>query len=67
MLVFQETDPFTSVNMVMPGSLLPFKKEIGEIFRKEKSILLENRDMLKCLETSALNLFSLTEEALRIW
>ena len=39
MLVFQETDPFSSVNMVMSGSLLTFKKEIVEIFRNEKQIL----------------------------
>ena len=47
MLVFQETDPFTSVNMVMPGSLLPFKKGIVDIFRKEKSILFRKQRYAK--------------------
>ena len=47
MLTFQETDLFTSVNFVIPGSLLPFKKEIVEIFRKEKTILFRKQRYAK--------------------
>ena len=47
MLVFQETDPFSSDNTVMLGSLLPFKKEIVDIFRKEKQILFRKQRYAK--------------------
>ena len=45
--VFQETDPFSSVNLILPGSLLPFKKEIVEIFRKEKAVLFRKQRYAK--------------------
>ena len=45
--VFRKTDPFNSVNMIMPGFLLPFKKEIVEIFRKEKQILFRKQRYAK--------------------
>ena len=44
---FQGTDLFTSVNFVIPGSLLPFKKEIVEIFRKEKAVLFRKQRYAK--------------------
>ena len=47
MFVFQEIDPFSSVKMIMPGSLVPFKKEIVEIFRKEKQILFRKQRYAK--------------------
>ena len=40
---FQETDPFDQVNLVIPGSLLPFKKEIFYIFEKEKENLIQKK------------------------
>ena len=45
--VFQETDPFSSVNLILPGSLLPFKKEIVNIFRNEKQILFRKQRYAK--------------------
>ena len=47
MFVFQKIDPFSGVNMIMPGSLLPFKKEIVDIFRKEKQILFRKQRYAK--------------------
>ena len=37
--VFQEDG---RLNLVLPGSLLPFKKEISEIFRLEKARFISN-------------------------
>ena len=45
--VFQETDPFSSVNLILPGSLLPFKKEIVSIFRNEKQTLFRQQRYAK--------------------
>ena len=44
---FQETDPFNRVNLVIPGSLLPFKKEINSIFEKEKQNLFRKKRYAK--------------------
>ena len=38
-LLFQEDG---RLNLVLPGSLLPFKKEISEIFRVEKARFINN-------------------------
>jgi len=38
-LLFQEDG---RLNFVLPGSLLPFKKEISEIFRVEKARFINN-------------------------
>ena len=45
--VFQETDPFSSVNLILPGSLLPMKKEIVNVFRNEKQILFRKQRYAK--------------------
>ena len=37
--LFQEEDSFEQVNLIIPGSLVCFKKEIGIIFEKEKRML----------------------------
>ena len=34
--IFQEEDSFNQINLLVPGSLLPFKKEVVEIFENEK-------------------------------
>ena len=47
MLAFQGTDLSNSVNFVIPGSLLPFKKEIVEIFRKEKAVMFRKQRYAK--------------------
>ena len=38
-LHFQEEDSFNQINLVVPGSLLPFKKEVVDIFENEKQKL----------------------------
>ena len=58
--VFQETDPFKRGNLIMPGSLLPFKKEIADIFEKQKLILFRKQRYAKGIETLAFRLFSPT-------
>ena len=56
---FQETDPFNQVNLVIPGSLLPFKKEIVNIFEKEKLILFRKKRYAKVFrDISILPIFS---------
>ena len=37
--IFQEEDAFNKINLVVPGSLLPFKKEVVKIFENEKQKL----------------------------
>ena len=34
--IFQEEDEFNRISLVLPGSLLPFKKEVLNIFENEK-------------------------------
>ena len=34
--IFQEEDEFNRISLVLPGSLLPFKNEVVNIFEKEK-------------------------------
>ena len=34
--IFQEEDEFNQISLVLPGSLLPFKNEVVNIFEKEK-------------------------------
>ena len=56
---FQETDPFNQINLVVPGSLLPFKKEINEIFEKEKQVLFRKKRYAKVFrDVSILPIFS---------
>ena len=56
---FQETDPFNQINLVVPGSLLPFKKEINEIFEKENQALFRKKRYAKVFrDVSILPIFS---------
>ena len=56
---FQETDSFNQINLVVPGSLLPFKKEINEIFEKEKQVLFRKKRYAKVFrDVSILPIFS---------
>ena len=56
---FQETDPFNQINLVIPGSLLPFKKEINEIFEKEKQAPFRKKRYAKVFrDVSILPIFS---------
>ena len=58
-VAFQETDPFNQINLVVPGSLLPFKKEINEIFEKEKQVLFRKKRYAKVFrDVSILPIFS---------
>ena len=41
--LFQEEDSCEQVNLIIPGSLLCFKKEIGNIFEKEKLLLYKKK------------------------
>ena len=40
------------LNLVLPGSLLPYKKEIGEIFRVEKAKFLNIHRFCKAFATT---------------
>ena len=52
---FQETDPFDQVNLVIPGSLLPFKKEIVYMFEKEKKILFRRSRYAKVFRDTSIS------------
>ena len=60
--VFQETDIFDQANLVIPGSLLPFKKEIVNIFEKEKQILFRKSRYAKVFRNISIKPIFLTGE-----
>ena len=56
--LFQEEDSFEQLNLIVPGSLLCFKQEIGKIFEKEKFLQNKEKVLNFFLEILKSNLFS---------
>ena len=54
-LHFQEEDSFNQINLVVPGSLLPVKKEVAEISENEKQKLFRKEIYAKVFRNIRIN------------
>ena len=52
---FQEEDSFNQINLVLPGSLLPFKDEVVKIFEKEKQKLFRKERYAKVFKNISIS------------
>ena len=65
--LFQEEEDFNQVNLVIPGSLLPLKTEVVNIFEKEKQKLFRKERFAKVFKNISISAIFLNRKNLKNW
>ena len=63
--LFQEEEDFNQVNLVIPGSLLPLKNEVVNIFEKEKQKLFRKERFAKVFKNISISAIFLNRKNLK--
>jgi len=63
--LFQEEEDFNQVNLVIPGSLLPLKTEVVNIFEKEKQKLFRKERFAKVFKNISISAIFLNRKNLK--